>query len=151
MNEVTLKSETGNRRFWPIDTRTIHLDRLAADRDHLWAEAAVYEARGELNTAAQRGVACQGSRGTTGGGAGRAMLGDAAVAAEIESLTDTSILEILTGGHFRLGMGEINQVQQNRVARILQRAGWERYRASGINQAMEIPTVKRDKWAILGP
>jgi hypothetical protein len=41
-----LKSETGNRRFWPITTGTIDIESLRRDRDQLWAEAAVVEARG---------------------------------------------------------------------------------------------------------
>jgi hypothetical protein len=42
-----LKSQTGNRRFWPVKiTGPIDLERLKAVRDQLWAEAATVEAAG---------------------------------------------------------------------------------------------------------
>jgi hypothetical protein len=41
-----LKSQTGNRRFWPIRIGAIDIDALRRDRDQLWAEAAHVEATG---------------------------------------------------------------------------------------------------------
>jgi virulence-associated protein E/bifunctional DNA primase/polymerase-like protein/primase-like protein len=42
-----LKSQTGNRRFWPVEVGRIDLNALARDRDQIWAEAAAIERRGE--------------------------------------------------------------------------------------------------------
>lgn len=44
--QTYLKSQTGNRRFWPVKVGRIDLARLRADRDQLWAEAAALEATG---------------------------------------------------------------------------------------------------------
>lgn len=45
-NETYLKSQTGNRRFWPVVTGRLDLEALRIDRDQLWAEAVQLEAGG---------------------------------------------------------------------------------------------------------
>jgi hypothetical protein len=46
-SETYLKSQTGNRRFWPVRCGRIDLEGLRRDRDQLWAEANSAEACGE--------------------------------------------------------------------------------------------------------
>jgi predicted P-loop ATPase len=41
-----LKDPTGGRRFWPVRVDRFDTDKLNADRDQLWAEAAAREATG---------------------------------------------------------------------------------------------------------
>jgi len=41
-----LKSQTGNRRFWPVRVGNIDIDRLRSERDQLWAEAVLIERSG---------------------------------------------------------------------------------------------------------
>lgn len=45
-HDTYLKSQTGNRRFWPVRTGTIDLERLEEDRHQLWAEACAIERGG---------------------------------------------------------------------------------------------------------
>lgn len=47
-----LKSQTGNRRFWPVAVGSIDIEGLRRDRDQLWAEAAKAERDGEAITLA---------------------------------------------------------------------------------------------------
>lgn len=45
-NDTYLQSQTGNRRFWSIKTTKVDIEKLRADRDQLWAEAAYEESEG---------------------------------------------------------------------------------------------------------
>ena len=49
-NKQYLLSQTGNRRFWPLETGMIDIEALKRDRDQLLGEAAAYEATGECIT-----------------------------------------------------------------------------------------------------
>jgi predicted P-loop ATPase len=140
-----LKSETGNRRFWPIETRAIALKRIVEDRDLLWAEAALCEARGEsieLSEALRREAAEQ-QEGRREGDVWENII-DAIVNKENAEIGDVSIVEILRGPPFHVPERDIGQVEQNRVARVLQRKGFERYRASDTGRTWRY----RRKWEL---
>ncbi|MGB6509236.1 MAG: virulence-associated E family protein [Xanthobacteraceae bacterium] len=49
-NKEYLLSQTGNRRFWPLQTGKIDIEALKRDREQLLGEAATYEATGESMT-----------------------------------------------------------------------------------------------------
>lgn len=42
-----LKDFTGNRRYWPVECKSIDLDAIRADREQIWAEAREMYLRGE--------------------------------------------------------------------------------------------------------
>src|SRR6266404_2178457 len=46
-NEEYLLSQTGNRRWWPLETGKIDIEALKRDREKLLGEAATYQAAGE--------------------------------------------------------------------------------------------------------
>lgn len=124
--DVYLQSETGNRRFWSIATGHIDIVKLRAARDQLWAEAAHMERRGELielNAQFWDAVGeIQDARRESEPWAeliGRFLAGK-------EGAGETSVTQILQVG-LRFEPAQINQVAQNRVARVLRDMKWERY------------------------
>jgi hypothetical protein len=141
-NETYLKSQTGNRRFWPVKTGEIDLAALRRDRDQLWAEAAYIEASGvPLNltetlwpTAAieqdkrrdpdpwddilanVEGIVC-----------------DAPDGGREERISSTDLLKI----HLNLPADKCTDAATKRVSHCMKRLGWERP-----PDAIRIPGIK---------
>jgi predicted P-loop ATPase len=131
-NETYLKSQTGNRRFWPVKTGAIDLTALKHDRDQLWAEAAKIEASGvPLNlpetlwpTAAieqdkrrdldpwddilanVKGIVCE----TPDGGG------------QEERISSTDLLKV----HLNLPADKCTDAATKRLSHCMRRLGWER-------------------------
>ena len=120
-----LKDESGGRRFWPVECGTIRIDDLRRDRDQLWAEARVRFEGGaawwlESNTLVEAAAGEQQAR----------YEGDAwdeLVAIWVCGREDVSVSGVL---EFCLEKKKDTwtQTDQNRVARILRAANWERFR-----------------------
>ncbi len=125
--EAFLKDSTGNRRWWPVTVNQVDVEGIRRDRDQLWAEAVHRFKAGEpwhLTDAnlIREAQAAQEERYQSDAWEG-------AVLAHLESLPltsrVTSVREILEGP-LGIDLGRHGQVEQNRVAAVLRRHGWEK-------------------------
>lgn len=130
-HDAYLKSQTGNRRFWPVRTGHIDVARLTAERDQLWAEAAALEATGMSL------------------GLPEAFWGDAATVQDLrrefdpwedalrhikgkdfDSVTGPQVEERIPSRdlfeiHLRLGADKTGDLQAKRLAYVMRRLGWD--------------------------
>jgi hypothetical protein len=126
-NETTgyFRDETGNRRFWPVRIQLFDLEKLRADRDQLWAEAAEAEALGESIRLDPR------------------LYEAAAAEQEARLVGDDPLVDVLhralanRTGKLRVSdaylicgiePGKVNQDQISRFGRAIRELGWERQR-----------------------
>jgi len=133
-----LRDGTGNRRFWPVRVQRFDLERLRADRDQLWAEAAEAEALGASIRLDPR------------------LYADAAVEQEARLRGDDPLVDVLyralgnRTGKLRvsdaylicgLEAGKVNQDQIERFGKAIRELGWERKRRR-FDGALEYAYVK---------
>ncbi len=133
-----LRDATGNRRFWPVRIQRFNLEKLRADRDQLWAEAAEAEALGESIRLDPR------------------LYADAAVEQEARLRGDDPLVDVLyralgnRTGKLRvsdaflicgLEAGKVSQDQIERFGRAIRELGWERMRRR-FDGALEYAYVK---------
>ncbi len=127
-----LKDETGGRRFWPIKAGTIDVEGITKVRDQLWAEAVVlYDAKVPWWITKDK------SHAEADAEQRRRYVGDPwdeVIGVYVDGkneVTVNSILSVVVGAdHSRWGQAELN-----RVARVLQSAGFKRcQRGSGANK-----------------
>jgi predicted P-loop ATPase len=124
-----LVDATGNRRFWPVRVGSIDLDALARDRDQLWAEAVASFLDGATHNLAPQlwGAATEAAEARYQADAWEERIAPYLKAHESAPLgvSQGEILEEAIG----LPRERWGQVEQRRVAKILQRLGWEKFRA----------------------
>lgn len=119
-----LKDETGGRRFWPIKATTVDVEALGEVRDQLWAEARHRFHSGESwwftnDEIGNSAIEQQKAR----------YVGDpwdSIVSAFISEESEVSVDQILRDA-ISLEKGRWGQSEQNRISRILQSLGWERF------------------------
>jgi predicted P-loop ATPase len=125
-----LRDDTGGRRFWPVACSRILIEKLARDRDQLWAEAvATYRAgkawwleTPELNRQAEE----EQSQRYEGSAWDGLILewAEHRVAMGENSVSVAEALELC----IQKRKGEWTQADETRVARCLSKAKWKRYR-----------------------
>ena len=134
-----LKSETGNRRFWPVVTTHIDLAALARDRDQLWAEAAEVEARGGSIGLPERLWKQAGEEQY------QRLESDEWTAPIHNYLnmkdhdrSDVSVMDVLAGNQFlQLEASRVGRAEQMRAGAILRRMGFLKYRKRLAGNALE--------------
>jgi predicted P-loop ATPase len=123
-----LKSQTGNRRFWPVSTSKIDLEGLQQDRDQLWAEAAHLEAQGCSIALPERlwHVAGQEQERRLETDSWQDCIANYLKQSE---KTDVTTHDVLVDNQFlRLEPSRIGRFEQMRAGNILRKLGFERYK-----------------------
>lgn len=124
-HEVYLFDETGARRFWPVKTGWIDIDRLRADRDQLWAETYQYWNSGapwHLETAYLDNLAATEQSQRFDGDPWEERVSAFLRGKSQTGVTSNEVLQNLG----LTSLTDLSHVNKIRVAKILQRLGWER-------------------------
>ena len=123
-----LKSQNGNRRFWPFPVGRIDLEGLRRDRDQLWAEAAVCEARGESIALPERlwGEAAEQQNQRLEADEWSSPIHNYV---ELKQASDYGIMDVLVDNQFlQLLPSQVGQRERTRAGNILRRLGFTKFR-----------------------
>ena len=122
-----LSDTDGNRRFWPVYTKQIHLEKFGIDRPQLFAEAVERYRNGEKFYLNDPAIIAQANN--------EAMLRvaeDAWLGIIAEWLKDGELPEALTTQHIANGAlnlqpRELDRLNNSRISRCMEKLGYERY------------------------
>ncbi len=120
-----LKDETGNRRYWPVLSHKVNLDRLRRDRDQLWAEAVSLLQSGEPAWLDHRLDYVQAEQ------EARFMRDswEDVIQTWLIGKLEITISEVMTGA-LEIPVGKHTRTDQMRVAAVVKRLGWRRIKAN---------------------
>jgi predicted P-loop ATPase len=119
-----LRDETGGRRFWPVVCGEVNIDALLADKDQLWAEAvAQYKAgaRWWLDAQELEGAASEEQASRFEGDPWQSQIQD-----WVEGKDVVTVATVLRSC-IQKPLDKWEQRDKNRVARVLQVLGWQRF------------------------
>jgi hypothetical protein len=134
-----LKSETGNRRFWPVVTGKIDLDGLRRDRDQLWAEAAEQESRGVSIVLPEKLWKIANAEQTQRLEVD-AWLEPISNYLNLKTPAEVSVMDVLTANQFlQLHASQIGRGEQMRATTILKRLGYEKIKRRDGNRWIKPP------------
>lgn len=134
-----LKSQTGNRRFWPVVIGRIDLEALRQDRDQLWAEAARLEADGRSIALPENlwSAAAVEQNQRTESDEWSAAIHNFLEMPE-KPRRDVSIMEALAENQFlQVERSRVGRAEQMRAGAILRRMGFVKYRKRLAGNAFE--------------
>jgi predicted P-loop ATPase len=126
--DVYLRDETGGRRFWPIRTGVIAADKLARDRDQVFAEAVVRYRAGEAwwpdkNFERMHIVPQQAER-------YEADVWEETIGTYLKTVARTTVGQVAQEG-LHMDTPRIGKADQNRIAAAMENLGWKRQRSDG--------------------
>lgn len=145
-----LTDNTGNRRFWPVAATKADFNRIAEDRDQIWAEAYLrYSKREEYYLHTQE--LCQAATNEQAARTVRDPWVDIIqdwMARQLQAgtLPDTTTASYIAQEAMNLSARHIDRVAQTRISNALVELGWERGKFYSHLYGRTVSGFKYDNW-----
>ncbi len=130
-NESTyLKDNTGGTRFWPIKTQRVDLDRIARDREQLFAEAVARFKKGETWHEMPKDATAKEQEDRRQADEWEQIIGDFLRDSEQTTIKDIAV-------HLKIEIAKLDMVAQKRIGNVLRVIGWEKKTVRGKDGAIK--------------